>query len=78
MSEVVPFEVLLQRSTELEIARCKVWAEWWMRKMLPAVCGELLMGLRDVEGILQFIDHMATLSAYYCCSALQFLKEQSG
>jgi hypothetical protein len=40
MSEVLSFKTLLQMSTELEIARCKKWAEWWMGKTFPPHCRE--------------------------------------
>jgi hypothetical protein len=46
--------------------------------MLRAVCGKLLTELKDIQAILQFINHMATVSAYRCCSALQYLKEAAG
>jgi hypothetical protein len=41
MLEVFSFEMFLQWSTEIEIARHKVWSEWWMGKTFPTACREV-------------------------------------
>jgi len=68
--------VLLQSSTEVATARCKVWYEYWICKALSqSVQNSLLMALWYAQGImvLQFRDHWPTVNTYGHCTALWHL-----
>jgi hypothetical protein len=44
MSEVFSFKPLLQRSTEVGIARCDIQAEWCMGKTFATICKKVVDG----------------------------------